>query len=82
MLSMMIGREGVVLVQETFLQFWTLILNSVSDFLMTEPISYFTALIILTFVVGLFKYIYIDPGTMSRLLGLFDFPVAMSYDEW
>ena len=46
--------------QTMFLEFWTSILTSIADFLMTEPVSYITALIILTFVVGVFMYIIFD----------------------
>lgn len=37
-----------------FLEFWTTLLRSVSSFLMTEPVSWFVAIALLTFVVGLF----------------------------
>lgn len=43
--------------QSTFMELWTFTLQSIADFLMTEPISYITGLIILAFVVGLFKRI-------------------------
>lgn len=43
--------------ESTFLSFWSYSLQSVADFLMTEPISYFTGLIILAFVAGLFRRI-------------------------
>lgn len=43
--------------QDMFLSFWSYALQSVAGFLMTEPISYITGLIILAFVVGLFKRI-------------------------
>lgn len=40
-----------------FTQFFSAILSAVSDFLMTEPISYFVGLTVLLFVAGLVRYI-------------------------
>lgn len=40
-----------------FLAFWDYILASIADFLMTEPISYITGLVLLAFVISLFKRI-------------------------
>lgn len=40
-----------------FTNFFRAILSAVADFLLTEPISYFTALCVLCFVAGLVKRI-------------------------
>ena len=37
-----------------FGQFFSFVLSEIADFLMTEPISYFTGLIILSIVISLF----------------------------
>lgn len=39
-----------------FLTFFTQLLNAVSDFLMTEPISYFVGICVLFFVAALVRY--------------------------
>lgn len=39
-----------------FLTFFTAILESVSDFLMSEPISYFVGICVLFFVAALVRY--------------------------
>ena len=39
------------------IQFWTEILHAVADFLMLEPINYFTAIILLLAVISLVKRI-------------------------
>ena len=43
--------------ESIFLSFWNHCLMSVADFLMVEPVCYFTGLIILAFVAGLFRRI-------------------------
>lgn len=43
--------------QTVFLDFWRYALMAVADFLMVQPICYFTGLIILAFVIGMFKRI-------------------------
>lgn len=40
-----------------FTSFFSAILTSVSDFLMTEPICYFVGIVVLFYIAGLVRYI-------------------------
>jgi len=50
----------------TFSSFFSSILSEVADFLLTEPISYFTGIMVLFFIAALVRYIMFGERRGSR----------------